>query len=114
METLPKYMKWPLLLLMSTTCLSVVFYVVQSSVSSHNAVDNALWRDSVEKRIEEKSEKYYDEVYSRFSTMHRDLNNYQYNTTQSLRSLDNRIENLEKNNSVNITNTNNAGVINND
>lgn len=114
MENLPKYLKWPLLLLVSTACLSIIFYAVQSSISSHNAVNNALWRNSVEKRLEETSEQYYDEVYDRFSAMHRDLNTYQYNANERMRSLDNRIENLEKNTPINITNTNNAGVINND
>lgn len=106
---LSKLFKWPLLIIITTLSFAAVTYIVNIYTITQNSFDSMLWRQSIKSQLQEQNEHYYNEIYDRYSQMHRDLNNYQSNTNQRLNSLENRVGSLEENNrgiQINNTNTN--------
>lgn len=51
---------------------------------------------STEERLRQQNDNYYNEIYDRYSRIHRDLNDYQYMTNRRLESLESRVNRIEK------------------
>lgn len=83
-----------LLILSGIVSLLGFLYIVWED-SSNNASTH-IWLQSAENRLEEQNEQYYNELYERYSRIHRDLNDYQYQTNKRLEWLENRITTMEK------------------
>lgn len=76
--------------------MGLMFFLYITWEESSDSVNTNLWLQSTEKRLEEQNDRYYNELYDRYSRIHRDLNDYQYQTNKRLESLENRIDSLEK------------------
>lgn len=62
---------------------------------SQNTLETSLWLQSTEQQLKNQNEDYYNDLYDRYSRIHRDLNDYQYQTNKRLESLENRVSALE-------------------
>lgn len=74
----------------------LVFFVYNTWDNSSKAIDTNLWLQSTERQLKNQNEEYYNELYDRYSRIHRDLNDYQYQTNRRLTSLENRIDRIEE------------------
>lgn len=63
---------------------------------SQDSLETGLWLQSTEQQLKNQNESYYNDLYDRYSRIHRDLNDYQHQTNQRLQSLENRVDRLEK------------------
>lgn len=104
------YFKGVLVTLIIVALIIAILIGLKLINSSSETYDRILWRQSVETTLENKIEAWNSEIYKKVSESQGDLTNYQYNTNQRLRSLENRMDRLEKtlqaNTNVQINNSN--------
>lgn len=81
--------------LTTTVGVFLVVFLYTTWKESSYSIDTSLWLQSAERRLEDQNERYYNELYDRYSRVHRDLNDYQYLTNQRLESLEGRLRNIE-------------------
>lgn len=78
-----------------TASMITILYIIYEDAGE--STDTSLWLQSVEQQLEEQNNNYYNELYDRYSRIHRDLNDYQYITNKRLESLENRVNQIEQN-----------------
>lgn len=79
-----------------TLCALVLMWGFSITMSSEDSVNQMLWRQSVEKKIEDAQATFQNQIYDRYSRLDRNLNDYQYIIGKRVESLENRVKNLEK------------------
>lgn len=82
------------IIIVSASISTVAFMIINYN-DSNKALNTKLWLQSAEQQLELQNDKYYNELYERYSRIHRDLNDYQYNTNTRLSSLESRVNALE-------------------
>lgn len=82
-------------LVVISVIVSLGFFIYNVWDTSSHYTDTRLWLQSTERQLKNQNESYYNELYDRYSRVHRDLNNYQSNTQIRLRRLENRISSIE-------------------
>lgn len=98
-----KTIKLSSLIIITALSLSILVYTFDSIYSTKEKTNNILWKQSVEQQLKERTEHYQNEIYDRYSTLERRMNNYQYNTNERLDHLEDRL----RDNGVIINNLNN-------
>lgn len=76
---------------------SLLVFIYHTGSNSYDSFERSLWLQSTEQQLKNQNEDYYNSLYDRYSRLHRDLNDYQYQANQRLTSLENRIKALEEN-----------------
>lgn len=96
---------------------SILIYTSSSLVKSRSSLDNMVNQQAVERKLQEQNERYYNDLYERYETAIRNLDDYQTDTNNQVEHLRERLERIEGHldrNSNNITiNNDNSSNINN-
>lgn len=75
---------------------SLVLLSVRSVDDTYESAVRVSWMQSTERQLRQENERYYNDVYDRYSRMSRDLTNYQRSTNERIESANKRIEKLKK------------------
>lgn len=99
-----------LALIFTTLCIYFLMWGYSQSNNTQDTVNNVLWKQVTEKQLKQLTEDNFNNMYDKYNSINRDLQDYQYSTGKRIESLESRVGRLENqisnSNPVNITNNN--------